>query len=104
MGKASTLAKHSRLPTWRPLAPATLVLTSALALIAGRRWRRIAVPAVHACAAAVAAERLSIGQVRRRDVFLAIQICHWAYGLGFWRGASRHVRRLPFDSRPSGHR
>jgi hypothetical protein len=38
-------------------------------------------------------------QVLWFDVARALAICHWAYGLGFWRGIARIVTRCLFDSR-----
>ena len=58
LAKASTLAKHGRLPTWRPLAPATFVLASVTAAILGRRWRRIAIPVGHGLLCLAVALRL----------------------------------------------
>jgi succinoglycan biosynthesis protein ExoA len=101
MGKASTLAKHGTLPTWRPLAPAALVAAAAVGLLFKRY--RLGVPLLHALVCAVVARRL----VRRAEnppdalrTFTAIEICHWAYGLGFWRGVLRIVRGKGFDQRP----
>jgi succinoglycan biosynthesis protein ExoA len=105
VGKASTLAKHRSLPTWRPLVPAAFVATSVLGLVFGRGPARVAIPAVHAAAAAAVAVRLGRDPgVAPHRAFAAIEICHWGYGLGFWRGVWRIIRRQPFVSAPAGHR
>jgi hypothetical protein len=104
-GKASTLAKHASLPSWRPLAPAALVATTAAALVSQRGWRRLAVPAVHCAAVAALAVRLGRQPgVAPHRAFVATEICHWSYGYGFWRGVARLARGRPFESRPRGHR
>jgi hypothetical protein len=104
LGKASTLAKHRSLPTWRPLAPAGLVAATVL-LSARRRRAGLALVGVHLGLSAALARRLA----RQPGVDLArtvaaVEICHWAYGIGFWQGVGRILRRRPFDSRPRGHR
>jgi hypothetical protein len=35
---------------------------------------------------------------------LALGICHWSYGLGFWRGVFWALRGKRFENRPRGHR
>jgi glycosyltransferase involved in cell wall biosynthesis len=104
LGKASTLAKHGSLPTWRPLAPAGLVAATVL-LSARRRRAGLALVGVHLGLAAGLARRLARqpGVDVARTV-AAVEICHWAYGIGFWQGVGRILRRRPFDSRPRGHR
>ena len=105
VAKASTLAKHGRLPTWRPLAPAALVLVSLAAFVLGRRSTRIAVPVGHGLVCAVLAWRLGKdGEVSSRRVLEAFEICHWSYGLGFWTGLWRLVTGKGFVNRPVGHR
>jgi hypothetical protein len=32
--------------------------------------------------------------------FGALAICHWGYGVGFWRGVGRILTGRPFDTRP----
>jgi len=39
-----------------------------------------------------------------RLVALAISICHWCYGVGFWRGVFRIVTLRKFDTKPKGGR
>lgn len=105
VAKASTLAKHHTLPTWRPLAPAMLVAASAAALVAMRGPKRVALPILHAGVLGVAA--VQIGRepgVAPHRVLLAGLVCHWSYGIGFWRGVVRRALRRPFDIRPQGHR
>lgn len=105
VAKASTLAKHGRLPYWRPLAPAALVGAAAVGGVAGRGPVRLAVPLVHGLMIFLVAGRLSRAPgVRLWDAAAAAAICHWSYGFGFWRGLLRILRRQPFDSRPRGHR
>ncbi len=105
LAKASTLAKHGRLPTWRPLAPAALVLASVTAATVGRRWRRVAIPVSHGLlCAAVALRSGDDPGVAPHRVFAAFEICHWSYGVGFWAGVWRFVTGQGFDSRPAGHR
>jgi GT2 family glycosyltransferase len=103
--KASTLVKHRTLPTPRPLAPAVLVAAAAVGAVAGRGWARIAIPALHAIAVA-AALKARPPQVVADPVrtFVAVEVCHWSYGLGFWSGLARAVRGREFQSRPRGHR
>jgi hypothetical protein len=105
MAKASTLAKHRSLPSWRPLAPAALVAATAIGLVTQRGWRRLAVPAVHAIAAGVAS--IPLGQdpgVAPHRVVGVFEVCHWSYGLGFWSGVARILRGRTFDTQPQGHR
>jgi glycosyltransferase involved in cell wall biosynthesis len=102
IAKASTLAKHGDLPTWRPLVPAGLVGATVLLGIWGRGWKRVALPIVHlgGCAAASIGPSQDPGVAPHR-VTVAFAVCHWAYGAGFWAGIGRVVRRRPFDTRPS---
>jgi succinoglycan biosynthesis protein ExoA len=103
--KASTLKKHRKLPTPRPLAPAALVAVAALAAVRSRGWRRIALPVAHAVAVACAVARLEPEEPASPVLSTeATLICHWAYGLGFWAGVGRILRGKPFDTRPGGHR
>ncbi|MEY2426646.1 MAG: succinoglycan biosynthesis protein ExoA [Actinomycetota bacterium] len=105
VAKASTLAKHRSLPTWRPLVPAALVGATALGLVFGRGPARIAIPALHTATAAVVATRLARDPgVAPHRAFVALAICHWGYGSGFWAGLTRIVRRRAFVNAPSGHR
>ena len=106
VGKASTLAKHHSLPSWRPVAPALLVLASAALLVVPGPWRRrIALPLVHAMFCAVSATWLARDQgIDAPRTFAAIEICHWGYGIGTIAGLWRIVRGVPFDSMPSARR
>ncbi len=108
-GKVSTLAKHRRLPHWRPLVPAALVAGSAVAVAAGVMGRRpvVAAAPVVAYAAAVTVAGWRLGSdpgVAPHRAALATAICHWAYGAGFWAGIGRVVTRRSFDTRPRGAR
>jgi hypothetical protein len=105
VGKASTLAKHRTLPSWRPLAPAGLVAASFVGILAGRGLAKVAVPVVHS--AVVVGVGLSLGRaegVAPHRAAAVTAICHWSYGLGFWRGVVRVVLGRRFESRPAGHR
>lgn len=105
VAKASTLAKHRSLPSWRPLAPAALVAVSAAAALRARGWRRLAIPAAHALACALAAVPLGRDPgVAPHRVAGAFAVCHWSYGYGFWSGVGRILRGAEFDTRPKGHR
>ncbi len=100
IGKASTLAKHRRLPTLRPLAPAALVAGSAVAVVATRGAARFALPIVHLGAAGVAALRLGRDNgVAPHRAAGAILVCHWSYGAGFLTGLGRWLRGRGFDTR-----
>lgn len=99
--KASTLRKHRRFSNKRSLAPAALVAITVFCLVGRGRHRRYAVPAIHAATCglfAVSAQRRS--HVRTTDMFVVLEICHWAHGLGFWVGASRWLFRRAFDNCP----
>jgi succinoglycan biosynthesis protein ExoA len=102
LAKASSLETHRALPSWRPLAPAALVAATVIGLVTGRTWkRRAAVPIVHALWCGVIAQRVS----RREScdpwrAALVQEICHWSFGLGFWRGVVRMARRRPVQVAP----
>jgi succinoglycan biosynthesis protein ExoA len=109
MCKASTLRKHGSLPSWRPLAPAALVASTAAGLVVGIAFRKpglaMAPPAMWGAVAAAAALRFgSEREVTPHRALGAIAICHWAYGAGFWRGVGRIVTGRGFDSMPGGRR
>ena len=38
------------------------------------------------------------------SVAVAITICHWCYGFGFWRGVLRILSFRKFDAKPKGGR
>jgi len=109
MCKASTLKKHRILPYWRPLAPALLVLMSivwvVLSLLVGCVWVAPLPFAAYVLAATLIGIRMSTERgVTPHRVAIALSICHWCYGVGFWRGIGRIVTRREFDSRPKGGR
>lgn len=105
VAKASTLAKHGKLPTWRPLVPAALVVGAVAGAAFGRRGWRLTVPALHGLACAGAALNVSTDPgVAPHRAFVALQICHWSYGIGFWSGVRRLLTGRRFDARPVGHR
>ena len=100
VAKASTLAKHGTLPTWRPLAPAALVAASILGAATGRR-RALVLPLVHALVCSYAALRLSDDPgVAPHRAFAVLETCHWSYGVGFWSGLWRVVTGRRFDPKP----
>jgi len=105
IGKASTLHKHKRLPTLRPLAPAALVAASVAGGLFGRGVCRLAIPCLHM----LFVSRSGIQASKEPGVALyrairALAIMHWSYGFGFWRGIARALSGKPFDNRPRGHR
>lgn len=105
VAKASTLWKHRRLPTLRPLAPAALVAATVLPLLAGRRRLGLAPPVVHGAACLWVAMQLGRDPgVAPHRAAAAIEICHWSYGVGFWSGVGRALLGRGFVSRPRGHR
>jgi GT2 family glycosyltransferase len=97
LAKASSIETHRALPSWRPVAPAALVALTIIGLLTGRTWRqRLALPALHALGCGVVAHRVS--RQESSDVLrsaLVQEICHWSFGLGFWGGIVRLVRRQP---------
>lgn len=106
VAKASTLVKHRGLPTLRPLAPAALVAaTATLALVGPNTAVRVGVPMVHTAAVGVVAVQLGKQPgVAPHQAFGALAICHWSYGVGFWRGIGRFLLGRRFETRPQGHR
>ncbi len=103
--KASTLAKHRSLPTWRPLAPAGLVAATVVAAGALHGWQRLVVPVAHTVVCAFVAASLSRDPgVAPHRALLVLETCHWSYGLGFWAGMARPITGRGFDTRPRGHR
>lgn len=99
--KVSTLVKHHTLPSWRPLAPAGLVLATVLGLLLGRGWKRLAIPGVHAAACAVVSVRLAADAgVAAHKAFAVMEICHWSYGVGWFAGVGRVLTGGGFDQRP----
>ena len=109
MCKASTLAKHKTLPYWRPMVPALMVLLCLL-------WIPLTVSigfpllspipfVLYFCGASLIGLRMSKQpEVASFDVTTAITICHWSYGLGFWRGIFRILTFRKFDIKPKGGR
>jgi glycosyltransferase involved in cell wall biosynthesis len=105
VGKSSTLWKHRRLPSWRPLAPAALVGATAAGLVGARGPWRLALPLAHGAACAVASTRIARSPgVAPHHAFAVTELCHWGYGVGFWRGVARALRGKRFITRPGGHR
>jgi len=107
--KASTLKKHRTLPYWRPLAPAAMVAgigVWTVVFASKRRWLAALLPFVGygAGAGALAMRMGEAPGVAPHRAFAALAICHWGYGIGFWRGIGRILTGRPFESRPKGHR
>ena len=74
-------------------------------LIAWRPLLALSPLLAYAVGAGVVATRLSHEPgVTPHRAFLALAICHWSYGAGFWRGVSWALRGKHFESRPQGHR
>ena len=109
MCKASTMKKHKRLPYLRPLVPAGMVMAVALWIVAsalqGFFWWTPLPLVVYAIAAIVLGFRFAreLGVTWHRSA-VALTICHWTYGFGFWRGIGRILTFRKFDSRPKGGR
>ena len=106
LAKATSLAVHRRLPSWRPLAPAGLVALAFGAVILGRkpRWR-LFVPAVHGLGCV--AVGVSVSRGTDSDPMLAAvvqEICHWSFGVGFWVGVGKVIRGRPAQSPISDNR
>jgi glycosyltransferase involved in cell wall biosynthesis len=109
MCKASTLAKHKTLPYWRPLVPAFMVLGTIcwmlFMVITGQYLFALFPFVLYLVASSMAGVRLAREkEVAGTNVSLALTICHWGYGVGFWRGVLRIVTRRKFDSKPKGGR
>jgi cellulose synthase/poly-beta-1,6-N-acetylglucosamine synthase-like glycosyltransferase len=106
--KVSTLVKHRKLPTLRPLAPPALVAALALSAVAAVVTRRpLPAAPVAAWVALVATVGARLGRqpgVEPARASLALAICHVSYGVGFWAGCGRVITRRPFQSRPPGRR
>jgi succinoglycan biosynthesis protein ExoA len=109
MCKASTLAKHKTLPYWRPLVPAAMLLVSVLwsfSAIFLMRPLWVILPFASYLLLAVV---LSLRMAKSRypgalRIALALAICHWTYGAGFWRGIGRIVSFRKFDTMPRNKR
>ena len=107
MCKASTLAKHRTLPYWRPLVPAAMVAGTVTVVVGGLAHARpllaLSPLLAYAAGAGVVAARLSRdpGVAPHRSC-LALAICHWSYGLGFWRGISWALRAEALPEPPAG--
>jgi len=109
MCKASTLRKHRILPYWRPVAPALMILAVALSVAGsitfGYPWLSPVPFVVYVIAALIIGFRMSRERgVTPHRVAMALAICHWCYGLGFWRGVGRIVTFRRFDNSPKGGR
>ena len=109
MCKASTLAKHKTLPYWRPMVPAMMVL-SCMVWVLTTFWLNalfltpipFAFYVIFAIGAALLLTRDKKSTVPQTA--LALSICHWAYGFGFWRGILRIASLRKFDSKPKNSR
>ena len=109
MCKASTLAKHKRLPYLRPMVPAIMVAGTAawvvFMLLTGY-FLLIPVPFIcYIIAVSVIGYKMSkVRGVTPHRVAIAMSICHWCYGFGFWRGVGRIITFRKFDLRPKSGR
>jgi len=102
IGKTTTLRKHRMLPTWRPLAPAALVLALVLAIIGlfFPQTRPIAVGLVGVYLGSILVAAGFTARFRpamAARVFAAFVTMHVAYGVGFWFG----LVRMPFVRTPA---
>ena len=109
MCKASTLAKHKRLPYLRPMVPAIMVaaffMWAALMLLL-RNFILLPLPLIaYLVAVLIIGFKMSkVRGVTPHRVAFAMAICHWCYGFGFWRGVGRIVTFRKFDLRPKSGR
>lgn len=108
IGKVSTLAKHRRLPTLRPLAPTLLVaiLAGSVLFASSRRSGPLLTPvALWIGALAVLSGRLaSPPDVTRRHAFAAAALIQLAYGTGVVTGLARRAVGLPFRAAATDRR
>ena len=109
MCKASTLAKHKKLPYLRPMVPAIMVAAScAWVLLTLSTFNILLLPIpfiAYLIVVLIIGFRMSnIRGVTPHRVAIAISICHWCYGLGFWCGVGRIVTFRKFDLRPKSGR
>jgi glycosyltransferase involved in cell wall biosynthesis len=109
MCKASTLAKHKRLPYLRPMIPAIMVAaTSTWVVVTLATGNVLLLPLPFlAYIGAVSVIGIKMSKVRGvtpHRVAIAITICHWCYGFGFWRGVGRIITFRKFDLRPKSGR
>jgi glycosyltransferase involved in cell wall biosynthesis len=109
MCKASTLAKHKMLPYWRPMAPAIMVMSTLVWIIAALSFGQAPIAALPLGIYAIAASAIGLQMGKKQKckphlVAYALSICHWCYGFGFWRGIFRIVTFRKFDTRPKGGR
>lgn len=109
MCKASTLAKHKTLPYWRPMVPALMVLLCILwipltASIGFPLLSPIPFLLYFGGASLFGLQMSKKSEVSSFDVTAAITICHWSYGLGFWRGVLRILTFRRFDIKPKDGR
>jgi glycosyltransferase involved in cell wall biosynthesis len=109
MCKASTLAKHKVLPYWRPVIPAMMVLGSILWFLAMMVTGNFLYPLLPFGLYSVAIMLVGLKLTRKSDVsmpktVLALAICHWTYGVGFWRGIFIIIARRKFDLKPQNGR
>ena len=109
MCKASTLAKHKRLPYLRPMVPAIMVaafFTWATLMLFLRNFILLPLPLIaYLVAVLIIGFKMSkVRGVTPHRVAIAMAICHWCYGFGFWRGVGRIVTFRKFDLRPKSGR
>jgi GT2 family glycosyltransferase len=94
--KATSVAVHGALPSWRPVAPAGLVAAAAVGVLVGRNWRqRAMIPLLHGAGCLLIGVKVT--RDGRTDPIRAAavqEVCHWSYGTGFWQGMARAARGL----------
>ena len=109
MCKASTLAKHKKLPYLRPMVPAIMVAASCAWVVLTLftfNFLLLPIPFIaYLVAVLIIGFKMSSARgVTPHRVSIAVSICHWCYGIGFWRGVGRIVTFRQFDLRPKSGR
>lgn len=104
-GKAEMLWLNHRLPSWRPLGPAALVLgllVGGAAALSGRGRPLRVLVAAWAAVVAAAAGSTSRSPSQALRVAAATTIMHLGYGLGFLRGMVAGPSAVAAGERPAG--
>lgn len=96
IGKTTTLRKHGKLPTWRPIAPTVLVAILAIAVVGllfpPTRLLAAVVIGGYFVGIGVAAAVVARGRPAMTwRVFVAFATMHLSYGVGFWWGLVRPI-------------
>jgi len=96
LAKATSVARHGTLPSWRPVAPAGLFVATAAGLAIGRTWRaRLSVPLAHGLGCLLVGLMVSRKKSDPLRAAFVLEICHWSFGLGFWVGIWRFILGQP---------